>query len=1237
MKKSLTFILALALLIGLLPAVHAAGPTFSASPVGKTPESEKPISAVDWWYSTDDQCYYLFLPAEADCDRLQVWPGTNSCILDGTSLRNGTVTDRLTVGAHTLLLNGIAYPLQVMQSANIPAMYITTESGSMSNIHKNKSNKEKGYLRMVNEDGSVVYNNTLSQIKGRGNATWSKPKKPYQIKLDKSTDLIGAGKCKTWLLLANYSERSLIRNKVAYDLANDAGLPNTTQSCFVDLYCNNQYMGTYQLCEKVQINDNRIEINDLEESTEDCNEGDLDSYPRFGPNKAETGSRKGYEIPNNPDDITGGYLLELEYLDRYENEVSGFVTTRGQPVVIKSPEYATREQVDYIADFFQEFEDALYSPDGVNPDTGKRYDEYFDLTSLARKYILEEYVKNIDANVTSQYFYKPSDTESTVGYCGPVWDYDNALGNFSSAKAPTGLLAASKKGYTYYFHMLYQQPSFLNAVRAEWNNNYLPLIEMCLGDAPDTGDTLLRPLDEYQKLLSPSAAMNFTYWNILDSLTSSGNNTGRTYEENFAYLRSFMEQRAAYLSSLWSVDDIAALPTVGTLASDNGMPNILQYDGAHSTYIVDSAESLQAAADLVSAGNTLTGVTLLQTADITLTEPFRPGGDNQDNANIITLNTVFKGTFNGQGYSISGLTINLPEQNGVGIFAAAYQATFIDVHVTDGTVTGFNRVAALAGYGDKCTFIRCSNGAAITSRGGGDGVAGLAGVARESAVFHSCYNTGAIHAEKAAAAGLAGWGQANITLENCYNAGAVTSPGNKAALTRTNGIRDFSTCYYSDASVATDTNNAQIFQPEALTDGTLTAALNQSAEQWEVGETHPVLTAPERTPLVRLTVRRLMGERVISTASYSYPAGDTATLKPENNVFVTNWTLNGAPAGDTAVLTEDGALDIYLSLDAESVLSYHGVGDYYIADAKELQAFLTLTEGSVSGSRFYLLTDIDARSITASGGVFDGILNGKYARITGLTVPLFRGVAKGGDVRKLCFANADLQGEGVVADVNNGRIAYIATENIALRGNTPGGITGVNNGNITACSVGGYVIAEENAGGVAGVNNGVIQSCCNNARLIALQGTAGGMTAENTGLVESGLNMGMINAKARIAMAGGHTENCYFWDWCVGDAHNETPCTDAQIANPAFLEQLPAVYWEQGTKFPQIRKLIEELGDVNRDEQVTLSDEVRLLRYLSDLIPEEQISTVAADIDGDGVSTADVILILQYLNKMVVF
>ena len=120
-----------------------------------------------------------------------------------------------------------------------------------------------------------LYDNVI-EIKGRGSSTWGFPKKPYKIKLDKKTSIFGMGKNKHWVLLANYADKSLIRNYTANSLAQGLG-ELAMDSVFVDVVMNGEYCGNYQLCEHVRIDENRVDIYDFESAAEDAAEAVCDA------------------------------------------------------------------------------------------------------------------------------------------------------------------------------------------------------------------------------------------------------------------------------------------------------------------------------------------------------------------------------------------------------------------------------------------------------------------------------------------------------------------------------------------------------------------------------------------------------------------------------------------------------------------------------------------------------------------------------------------------------------------------------------------------------------------------------------------------------------------------------------------------------------------------------------------------------------------------------------------------
>lgn len=363
-----------------------------------------------------------------------------------------------------------------LKSENLPALYINTETGSMERLDADKTYKESASAELVGADGHVLYRNELKNISGRGNHTFQFEKKSYQIKLEDPEDLLGMGRSDTWILLCNVYDRSYIRNKLTYDMALEAGMPGSPESEYIDVYFNGIYNGMYLLCEKVQIGENRLELADLEQQNRTLNGGGLDEAYRF---LSEDEKRKGTALLYNPEDITGGYLIEHDYGPKYQEVLSGFITEGGEHFALKSPQHASQEEVAYIADRMQAIERAIMSEDGRDPDTGEHFSEYLDLESWADKYLVEEITYNNGGGLTSSYFYKPQDSVSTRIFGGPVWDYDKAYARVLGSDANVrnlGFLMQHLGENTHWFSYLYQHEEFVQTVKKEYREKFSGLL-----------------------------------------------------------------------------------------------------------------------------------------------------------------------------------------------------------------------------------------------------------------------------------------------------------------------------------------------------------------------------------------------------------------------------------------------------------------------------------------------------------------------------------------------------------------------------------------------------------------------------------------------------------------------------------------------------------------------------------------------------------------------------------------
>ncbi len=502
---------------------------------------------------------YLFLPSYMAGQENEITlEGYSEALLDGVSLKDGEKTNALGNGAQLTLKKGSRKTEVYVMAGSLPAVHLTTESGSLDYIHKKKGNKEAAELTIVSADGTVNYDAPIDSMKGHGNATFVYEKKSYQIKLEKKAQLLDMDESKSFVLIANQHENTLLRNRITFELADALDLPYTPDCRSVDLFVNGEFRGSYLLADKIGISGGSVDLVELEKEIEKLNEEYLDrggEPEAYGHNRYRKGTYKGAIWPKEPEDVTGGYLFELEYEQRYADEASGVVTERGQAVVVKSPEQMTQSQGEYVNQLLNSFERAIFAADGVDPQTSVHYTELADFDSLVRKYMIEETSKNYDGNKSSQYFFKDTDEEDEMIYAGPVWDYDSAWGNYAPegrprVAAPQGMTVAEGGESYSWWPALAKQSDFAQEVSAVYANELRPLLETLVG-AGEGEENGIRSLDAYAAELNDSAQMNFARWRVLNS-SARELKTGATYDENIEYLRSWIMDRMLVLDEAWA-------------------------------------------------------------------------------------------------------------------------------------------------------------------------------------------------------------------------------------------------------------------------------------------------------------------------------------------------------------------------------------------------------------------------------------------------------------------------------------------------------------------------------------------------------------------------------------------------------------------------------------------------------------------------------------------------------------
>lgn len=381
--------------------------------------------------------------------------------------------------------NAGCHKAEQKEHASLPSMQITMTPAQWDSVLADRDNKVSARAILLDAQGDTLYQGKLAYIKTRGNFTFTATKKSFSIKFPHKQNLFGLSLSKSFVLLANAFDESHIRNAIALDLATAFGIP-ASRYVYLTLYVNGVYKGLYQMTNKVDVGKRTLGITDLEKMNERANPKPLKEYEWFGKGrKKQVIQRKGVLLDNNPDDITGGYLLDITgpWID-YTKSISGFVSDAEDNIRIRSPQYASPQEVDYIAERYNEMEAAVHAADGIHPITGKHYTEYLDMDSFVRYYLFNELIKNLDGGWSSFMIYKNNDTNDPKFYAGPAWDYDRSLDNpsFQTQKvslvnefyvnAKNGIPGMANSGGLFYY--LFKHEDFRRAVKDCYQNEISP-------------------------------------------------------------------------------------------------------------------------------------------------------------------------------------------------------------------------------------------------------------------------------------------------------------------------------------------------------------------------------------------------------------------------------------------------------------------------------------------------------------------------------------------------------------------------------------------------------------------------------------------------------------------------------------------------------------------------------------------------------------------------------------------
>ena len=385
---------------------------------------------------------------------------------------------------------------------SVPRIDIHTENGNGASLLK-ADGYVNAQIAITDTDSSVLSGDVLFKVRGNSTAIDSIQKKGFTFKFKKKTEVLGMGKGKKWVLLANCFDPTLLRNFVMFEWAKKMGLPYTSEQRFVELWLDDEYRGCYTVYEPVQEGKDRVDI-DVE-----SNDGKKD------------------------------FMLEVE-ATRVEDDET-YITVSGQRFIVSEPEEPNEDQIDYITGVMADIIDTMKN--GSEADIREK----IDVDSFAAYYLLNEYAKTADFGFSSVFFFY----KGGKLYAGPPWDYDLSLGNLNgdlnsaSAKAASksdGIMQSDKNLYRW----LCQKDWFQTEIRRVYYRQY-DYIKNISAD----GGLLDKLHDQYADVF----ARNFGKWRVGKWWLNYQKVPYATYDENYAFLKTWCAQRNAWLSDYYEISD----------------------------------------------------------------------------------------------------------------------------------------------------------------------------------------------------------------------------------------------------------------------------------------------------------------------------------------------------------------------------------------------------------------------------------------------------------------------------------------------------------------------------------------------------------------------------------------------------------------------------------------------------------------------------------------------------------
>jgi hypothetical protein len=380
------------------------------------------------------------------------------------------------------------YVVNVYSYTGLPVMRIDTEGGRSITSKETYLNAHMKLTEDVKTRGGGDVLEADLLIKGRGNSTWLFKKKPYRLKFNEKVSLLGEHKDRSWILLANYADKSVLRTHAAFYMGKISNLEYTSSSHFVELFLNGKYDGTYELCEKIKVSNHRVAVGD------------------------------------------DGFLLEIDAEAEDDSDSRYFyVYSLSNPVNIKEPDVQYNDaNYNYIENFLEKVDNALYGLNFRNTSTG--WQAYMDMDSFVDWYLINEISHNTDSRMFKSCFM--SLKRGGKLKMGPLWDFDLAFGNTDYwDRGPEGFWVKDAD----WFERLFEDPAFVNRVKERFDYFYNHL--------PD----ILNEIDAEGQYLKYSMVANENRWHSLYAYSVPNVEIWGSYQNEVQSVKEWLKKRMDWL------------------------------------------------------------------------------------------------------------------------------------------------------------------------------------------------------------------------------------------------------------------------------------------------------------------------------------------------------------------------------------------------------------------------------------------------------------------------------------------------------------------------------------------------------------------------------------------------------------------------------------------------------------------------------------------------------------------